>query len=406
MVKSWKKSLAAAVFLAVMSLQQTAGAEGFGINEWSAEGVAMGGARMFAEEDPANLAYNPAAITKVHGEAWKTGVVYISPHGKYKAYDAAGNLTETGKNRVSPGLVPHLYYVRQIDEKQWFGIGSFVRFGMISEFESASAVATNAYYSKLNGMSVVPTYAWKPDKKVSAAVGLEINYAELTLRKKKNIGYLIDTKTTGDSVALGWNTAVSYAFDDKNEFGLVYRSKIRHSMNAKFTASYSALNSDAYGKVTMPDSFALGYNHKFDDKTRIELNGTYTRWSTFNQLNISFENPYVPDSNDTKDWANGWRYALGVEHKLSDKYTVMAGFAFDESVIPEEHADFMIPTGSRRTYSLGVQYHDSKQTLALTLGHLDIGGKKVHAKDGDSFGYADTYDNNAKVVAISYAKSF
>ena len=33
-----------------------AGAEGFAINEWSAEGVAMGGARMFAENDAANIA--------------------------------------------------------------------------------------------------------------------------------------------------------------------------------------------------------------------------------------------------------------------------------------------------------------------------------------------------------------
>lgn len=58
-----------------------AGAEGFAINEWSAEGVAMGGARMFAENDAANIAYNPASITKVRGEAFKQSAVYISPHG-------------------------------------------------------------------------------------------------------------------------------------------------------------------------------------------------------------------------------------------------------------------------------------------------------------------------------------
>ena len=55
-----------------------AGAEGFAINEWSAEGVAMGGARMFAENDAANIAYNPASITKVRGEAFKQSAVYIS----------------------------------------------------------------------------------------------------------------------------------------------------------------------------------------------------------------------------------------------------------------------------------------------------------------------------------------
>ena len=39
-----------------MVIPAIASAEGFSINEWSAEGVAMGGARMFAEDDPANVA--------------------------------------------------------------------------------------------------------------------------------------------------------------------------------------------------------------------------------------------------------------------------------------------------------------------------------------------------------------
>ena len=388
-----------------LSIPGIVSAEGFGINEWSAEGVAMGGARMFAENDPANLAYNPASITKVKGMAWKTGAVYISPHGKYKAYDAEGGLIESGKNVVHPGVLPYFYYVDQIDEKQWFGIGTFTRFGMISEFGEDSIVATNAYSSELKGMSITPTYGWKPDNKVSAAVGAEINYVNLNL-KKKIAGGAYDTETQGDSVALGWNAAVNYEFDDKNEIGLVYRSRITHTMEADFTSTYSILNSKAHGKVVLPDSYSIGYNHKFDNKTRVELQGTYTRWSTYDKLNIYFDNPYTTDSLDPKNWSNGWRYAIGVERKLSDKYTLMAGFAYDESSIPDEHADFMIPTGNRRTYSLGGQYHDKDQTVTLTLGHLDIGDKDISQKAGDQFASVHTHNNYAKVVAVGYERRF
>lgn len=388
-----------------LSIPSMVSAEGFGINEWSAEGVAMGGARMFAENDPANVAYNPASITKVKGMAWKTGAVYISPHGKYKAYDAEGGLIESGKNVVHPGVLPYFYYVDQIDEKQWFGIGTFTRFGMISEFGEDSIVATNAYSSELKGMSITPTYGWKPDNKVSAAVGAEINYVNLNL-KKKIAGGAYDTETQGDSVALGWNAAVNYEFDDKNEIGLVYRSRITHTMEADFTSTYSILNSKAHGKVVLPDSYSIGYNHKFDDKTRVELQGTYTRWSTYDKLNIYFDNPYTTDSLDPKNWSNGWRYAIGVERKLSDKYTLMAGFAYDESSIPDEHADFMIPTGNRRTYSLGGQYHDKDQTVTLTLGHLDIGDKDISQKAGDQFASVHTHNNYAKVVAVGYERRF
>ena len=65
-----KKILAFAAAAALMAPQMV-GAEGFAIYEWSAEGLAMGGARMFAENDAANLAYNPASITKVKGQAAK-----------------------------------------------------------------------------------------------------------------------------------------------------------------------------------------------------------------------------------------------------------------------------------------------------------------------------------------------
>ncbi|HIU64860.1 MAG TPA: outer membrane protein transport protein [Candidatus Avacidaminococcus intestinavium] len=403
-----KKIMVALSAACLLTAPGLVSAEGFGINEWSAEGVAMGGARMFAEDDPANLAYNPAGLTKIKGEGWKSGAVYVSPHGRYKAYDKDGKLIESGKNVVSPGILPHFYYVRQIDEKQWFGIGSFVRFGMISEFGKESAVRTNAYRSELKGISLTPTYAWKPDAKFSAAIGAEINHVGLSLQKRAmvpNVGE-VDTKTKGDSTALGWNAAVNYAFDEKNEVGLVYRSKITHTMEADFKSSFAPMNSKAHGKVVLPDTFALGYNHKFDDKTRVELNGTYTRWSTYDKLDIYFDNPMVPDNKDPKDWKNGWRYAIGVEHKLSDKYTAMAGFAYDESAIPDERADFMIPTGARRTYSLGVQYHDKKQTLALTLGQIDIGGKSITAKKHaqETFDHAYTHGNYAKVIAIGYER--
>ena len=383
-----------------------AGAEGFAINEWSAEGVAMGGARMFAENDAANIAYNPASITKVRGEAFKQSAVYISPHGKYTAYDATGKPIDEGKNVVHAGWAPGNYYVKQLNDKDWIGVGLFSRFGMISEFERDSKVASNAFFSRLNGASLTPTYARKFDNKWSAAVGAEVNYVGLELQK--NVFYnSVPTQTKGESWALGWNAAANYAFDSKNEIGLVYRSKVTHSMEADFKAymvNGMSIKRDAYGKVTLPDSWAIGYNHKFDDRTRVELNGTYTKWSTYDALNIDIEGLGTIAS--PKNWNNGWRYAVGVEHKLSDKYTIMGGYAYDESVIPFDGADFIVPTGARRTYSLGFQYHDKKQTLAMTLGFIDIDGLSIKGHMGDTYDTARSHDNYAKVVGISYQRNF
>lgn len=421
-----KKQLLALSAAAVLLAPQAAGAEGFAINEWSAEGVAMGGARMFAEGDAANIAYNPASITKVEGEAFKQSAVYISPHGKYSLFDKDDKPIENepGKNVVHAAWVPGGYYVKQINDKEWFGIGAYTRFGMISEFERNSTAATNAFFSKLVGVSVTPTYAHKFDKKWSAAVGAEINYVGLDLEKNLTLADKLGkpisgpTHLDGESYALGWNAAVNYAFDEKNEMGVVYRSKITHSMEATFKG-YGSLNvnTDAYGVVTLPDSWSIGYNHKFDDKTRVELNATRTGWSSYDALNIYFDDTigYVPvggnlypvaSSENPKNWSDGWRYAIGVEHKLSDKYSLLAGFAYDESSIPYDGGDFIVPTGNRRTYSIGAQYHDKDQTLAMTLGWMDIGGLDFAGHQTDGYSSAHTYDNYAKIFGISYQRNF
>lgn len=421
-----KNKVLALGILCALGLPQAAGAEGFAINEWSAEGVAMGGARMFAEGDAANVAYNPASITKVDGEAFKVSATYLSPHGEYDLYGENGKLLESGHNRVHFGFAPGSYYVKKLNDKDWFGIGAFSRFAMVSEFERDSRVSTNAFVSRLDGVSITPTFAHKFDDKWSAAVGAEINYVRLTMEKNAGwddkYGSLIPTHTKGESYALGWNAAANYAFDDKNEIGVVYRSRIKHSMEADFNA-YNIMagstnignrNGDAYGEVTLPDSWHIGYNHKFNDKTRVELNAVRTNWSTYDALNINVSGTGLPNFDKVhaspKNWEDGWRYAIGVEHKLSDKYTLMAGFAYDESSIPYDGGDFMVPTGNRKTYSIGARYNDKDQTLAIALGWMDVGDLQFKFRsEGDTAangGRAHTHDSYTKIIGISYQRNF
>lgn len=413
------KNFLALGLAAALLAPQVAGAEGFAINEWSAEGVAMGGARMFAEDDAANVAYNPASITKVKGEVMKSSYTYLSPHGSYKLYDSDGKEIENEPthNKVHAGWAVGSYYVKQINDKEWFGIGAFPRFAMVSEFERESKASSNAFFSKLNGVSVTPTYAHKFDKKWSAAVGAEINYVGLELQKNAYAPSAMpvgSVQIEGESYALGWNAAANYAFDDKNEIGVVYRSRITHSLEADAKAYYSNLGvngkANAYGVVTLPDSWDIGYNHKFDKKTRLELKATRTNWSTYDALNVYFDKLVFgqPNALSDKNWENGWRYAIGLEHNLSDKYTVMAGFAFDESSIPCDGGDFIVPTGLRRTYSIGARYNDKKQTVAVALGWMDVGNLDFagHPEKGDAYSSAHAYDSFTKIASISYQRKF
>ena len=415
MYEGMKKKVLAFAAAAVLMAPQMVGAEGFAIYEWSAEGLAMGGARMFAENDAANLAYNPASITKVKGEAFKVSATYLSPHGKYDVESLGGD-TVSGHNRVHPAWAPGMYYVKQINDKEWFGMGTWSRFGMVSQFERNSVPGSNSFSAKLNGLTLGANYARKLDNKWTTSLGAEVNYVGLQM--DKNLLGMAPIHLEGESYALGWNAATNYEFDEKNEIGLVYRSAINHSMDADYDyhgpfAGPNGAYGDAYACVTLPESITLGYNHKFDDKTRVELNYIWTRWERYDALNISvnpsINTPLGPQGamNVDKDWTNGKRFAIGLEHKFSDKYSGLLGYAFDHSNIPYDGGDFMIPTGTRTTYSVGAQYHDKKQTLAFSIGFMNVGSLdfKGNGKT-DTFASAHTRDSYTKMASISYQRNF
>ena len=84
----------------------------------------------------------------------------------------------------------------------------------------------------------------------------------------------------------------------------------------------------------------------------------------------------------------------------------MLGYAFDHSNIPYEGGDFMIPTGTRTTYSIGAQYHDKKQTLAVALGWMNVGSLDFTGGTGDAYTSVHTRDSYTKIASISYQRNF
>ncbi|MDO4177852.1 MAG: outer membrane protein transport protein [Phascolarctobacterium sp.] len=405
-----KKKLLALAAASMLLVPAVAGAEGFGIVEWSAEGVGMGGARMFADNDPAMISYNPAHITSIEKKAASFHVTSISPHGKFSATDNTGMLNAVGfknetdrSNRIAPGMVPGLYYAQKIDDKSAWGIGTFTRYGMISEFEKSSIFSISAYKSKMTGLSITPVYARKISNKFSAAVGAELNYVNLDVRNnapilKKMSGNM---NVKGDTWAAGWNVAMEYNFDQKNQVGFVYRSKISQNMqNANFV--FGPIVGKANGKVVLPDTYTIGYGHKFNDKTRVEVQAMRTNWHTYESFDITTD--VLGKIASPKNWSDGWRYAIGLEHKFSNKYIGYLGYSYDQAGIPTSTADFMIPTGNRRTYSIGCSYKDKKQMLTGTLAYMALGDK--HMGSMEPLVTATSHNNYAKIWSIGYTRFF
>lgn len=394
----------------VLAVPSAAFADGFAIYEWSAAGAAMGEAYMFAEDDPSVLAYSPAGITRLDGKWISGGLSYINPRGRVD-FNGSWHSGETWSNTEAPGYVPNLYYVQQQNDRLWWGIGIFSRFGNSTEYEPTFPGRYNSYLAKITGLTIQPTIAYKLTPKLSVAAGLDINYIKLELGKKIPgvklnpllAGTDVDFQLDGNNTALGWNIGFNYDFTDKTSFAALYHSRITQDMDADAVLSIPALNTGAHGTVTLPDSLTLGLGHKFDDRTRVEVGAVYTKWSTYDELTIAFDKN-LPTTTDVKNWKNVWRYHMGIEHKINDHWSILGGYAYDNSPMPDENMDFQVPTGDRQTASIGFKYRNNNSELTFAYGYMwikdrVIPGSKYSPYPGD---YANVYNNDAHILGIGY----
>ena len=97
---------------------------------------------------------------------------------------------------------------------------------------------------------------------------------------------------------------------------------------------------------------------------------------------------------EPKYWRNGWRYQFGIEHKLNEKWTIRAGFTYDtESAHNPEYNDFMVPTGTRRTYTIGASYRRKNVEYSLGYGYMYVSDKWINhsGANGERARFRDAY---------------
>lgn len=418
-----KRILFAALISALLALSLPAVvyAEGFGVYEWSAAGTGMGDNYMFAEEDPAVLAYNPAAITKLNGSYLSFGSSWINPATSVEFINGPLNFARPDDyhNEYSPAFAPYFYYARKVGNNGWFGLAVFPRFGNQIEYDDAWAGRYDTIFTGMQGFTVQPTYAFKIGSKLSAAVGLDINRVNLRMRKMTPVsygalGYLgdLESDVEGHSMNVGWVASLMYDFSPKTSFAVTYRSRVKQKMdaNADFEGALAGfgsyrLGTQAHGTVTLPDSISLGIGHKFNERTRVEIDAIWTNWATYNELNLTFDDKLlgiIGGTNAVKDWHPAWRVGIGLEHKLSKKWSLLCGYVFDESPVPDERMDFTVPTGDRHRGSIGFKYRPADNCeIAFSYTAIWAGDRDVSSHIGGAdFSKAYIYDGLTQVVSL------
>lgn len=400
-LKSWALAWALVLMTAQMS-----SAAGFAIYEWSARDFALGGATVGRADDPAALATNPAGITQLEGIQLMTGVMPIHP-----VMDVDANGETTTSDESAWYLPPHLYATWQVNDRYTLGLATFSRFGLGTKFDENWQGRYSSYEAIIESVSINPNMAVKVTDKLSAAFGVEAMYLHFSQKKKQRfVTGDVDAHLDADGMGYGFNMALHYQPCSYAKLGLTYRSPV--TMKVTGDADFSDViqpvpgleffpDTSARGTVTLPDSFGFGVAMYPMDKLSVELGAVYTLWSKYDELTIDFGsrlNPLDPASDQTserKNWNDVWRLNVGVEYAALDWLDLRLGYVYDQTPVPDDTIDYMLPDSDRHVFNSGAGIHWDQWNVDLNYSYILFTDRSIDGRK-DALGRDVIYDGEVK----------
>ncbi|MGE6529267.1 OmpP1/FadL family transporter [Pseudomonas sp. NPDC077382] len=408
MKKTWLKT---AIAVAVGALSTQAMAAGFALNEQSISGMGTSFAgRSSSADDATTLFGNPAGMSRLDREQVSFGMAAIN--AKTDINNNSGAPGSNDGDMVPVTAVPMGYYVKPLDEKWAVGVGVYVPFGLITDYESGFSGRYHGDYSEVRVITVQPTVSYRFNEKLSVGFGPTINRIDGQLESA--VPPVLGTsdsrvKIKGDDTALGFNVGVLYEFNPHTRAGITYHSKVDYTLegDTKITGNDPALGAfgaNAYGQydasldLEMPESIDFSLTHELNDQWTLYGGAMLTRWSRLETIVV--ENKGVapgPASasfgtiEEEQDWHDTWSYALGAAYKLNKQWTLRTGVALDQSPTNNTHRSPRIPTGDRTAVSFGLAWNPSDDvTVDLAYSYLWEEDTKIRQAS-----YNATYENSA-----------
>ncbi len=366
-------------------------AEGFAVMENSARGMSLSGGLVARGDDTSVVAYNPAAITRLPGTQFQANLAISMFYWGIDTRDGAGNQTNYHCAHQTWPL-PAFYVTHQLNDKWWFGFGSYTRFGLGTKYPNKWAGGMNLHFVQLITQSYTPTIAYKINDMFSVSASAEIMWATMQMNKNlpSNIplggGMMLpgpgDININGHGVSFGGSLAVHAKLNEQWSMGLTYRAPMSLKVHGKtrydnqvgkmFPVPQLAAfqNSKLRGTMHLPDSFTFGVAWKPTEKLSFEADAQYTLWSRFRDFNMYMKSPVNSWANSDKHWENSWTFGISAEYRALDWLALRLGFMYETSPMNYGNADYMVPSNGRNYYTAGLGFYYGNWTLDLAYMYI------------------------------------
>ncbi|MGC8099793.1 OmpP1/FadL family transporter [Metapseudomonas otitidis] len=408
-----KTSLALAV--AGASTYSLAG--GFAINEQSVSGMGTAFAGRSSSADDASTVFgNPAGMSRLKREQVSGGVALLDAktdidHGRGSV--SGSSISGSNDGDMVPFIgVPMGYYVKPIDDKWTFGLGMYVPFGLVTDYEKGFQGRYYGTRSEVRVITLQPTISYKVNDQLSVGFGPTINRIDGELTSALNNpfpgGSDGKVKVKGDDTALGFNAGVLFEVDPSTRLGLTYHSKVKYKLRGDTTVSTSGVLAGSAGKydasldLETPESVDFSITHDLNADWTLYAGTTWTRWSRLEEIKVENDGVRGPLAGalgtitEEQNWRDTWSYAVGAAYKLNREWTLRAGLAYDQSPTRNEYRSPRIPTDDRKILSLGAAWSPNDDwTVDLAYSYLKEDDATINQSSSTKGSYSSTYKNSA-----------
>lgn len=368
--------------LALAGGTASAAASGFSLNTQSAEslGAATAGAQA-ARATPGNAYFNPAAIVGVEGVESSLSIVGAWNDTSYE--NAVGALFGTvpvagdsaGDTVIGDGVFPTGATSFQLSDNIFAGIAIYAPFGFNTSYDDTSIARYHGTFSQVVSGSVSGLIGVEIADGWSIAGGPRLQYIDIDLEGAIDAAgiesVLLMTMAipgTDDAYVdvsandwgVGYTVGVQGALGDRVTFGASFTSKIDHALEgtATFDVSSSASGQTLAGlglfqdtgvtsDFATPGNIQFGVQVEMTPEIRLLASAVQTRWKSFDQLTINFENPIQTPEVTTQNWKNTWAGAVGVERDFGPAQTLRLGVMYEEDPANPAFSSPRVPGASR-----------------------------------------------------------
>lgn len=163
--------------------------------------------------------------------------------------------------------------------------------------------------------------------------------------------------------AWGYNLGIMFNPSKKVRLGLNYRSEITMearggdaTFNDVPVIAQSLLTNTTFdADLPLPAEVTTGLSVQLTDKWLVAFDYNYTLWSAYQSLDVKFDNG-LPTSVNPRNYKNASTYRIGTQYKASEKFTVRAGYYFDESPVQDGYFAPETPRNDSNAFTGGLTY--------------------------------------------------